>query len=148
MKRNETGPQHVSKWGCYGFRRLQVFQCLVSLTFSGSDDHLSQRALASCVTSTQPVSSAAPQHKVPPLCLPIQIMLLPLSRRFRYHFYGNRQTNSLGKVFEKQGMCQICNGRAVLFTKWPCRCKQCSFKFTWRNKLKYLLLKKVCVPFW
>uniref|UniRef100_A0A8C9ZCQ7 RAD50-interacting protein 1 n=1 Tax=Sander lucioperca TaxID=283035 RepID=A0A8C9ZCQ7_SANLU len=33
----------------------------------------------------------------PPLCLPIQIMLLPLSRRFRYHFYGNRQTNSLSK---------------------------------------------------
>uniref|UniRef100_A0A8D3CY81 RAD50-interacting protein 1 n=1 Tax=Scophthalmus maximus TaxID=52904 RepID=A0A8D3CY81_SCOMX len=33
----------------------------------------------------------------PPLCLPIQIMLLPLSRRFRYHFYGNRQTNSPGK---------------------------------------------------
>uniref|UniRef100_A0A672YVK7 RAD50-interacting protein 1 n=1 Tax=Sphaeramia orbicularis TaxID=375764 RepID=A0A672YVK7_9TELE len=35
--------------------------------------------------------------QAPPLCLPIQIMLLPLSRRFRYHFYGNRQTNSLSK---------------------------------------------------
>uniref|UniRef100_A0A665W955 RAD50-interacting protein 1 n=1 Tax=Echeneis naucrates TaxID=173247 RepID=A0A665W955_ECHNA len=33
----------------------------------------------------------------PPLCLPIQIMLQPLSKRFRYHFYGNRQTNSLSK---------------------------------------------------
>uniref|UniRef100_A0A671WGE1 RAD50-interacting protein 1 n=1 Tax=Sparus aurata TaxID=8175 RepID=A0A671WGE1_SPAAU len=54
-------------------------------------------ALASCVTSTQPVSSVAPPSKGPPLCLPIQIMLLPLSRRFRYHFYGNRQTNSLSK---------------------------------------------------
>ncbi|KAK7878895.1 hypothetical protein WMY93_030829 [Mugilogobius chulae] len=34
---------------------------------------------------------------VPPLCLPIQIMLLPLSKRFKFHFYGNRQTNSLSK---------------------------------------------------
>uniref|UniRef100_A0A8C9W3W3 RAD50-interacting protein 1 n=1 Tax=Scleropages formosus TaxID=113540 RepID=A0A8C9W3W3_SCLFO len=32
-----------------------------------------------------------------PLSLPIQIMLLPLSKRFRYHFAGNRQTNSLSK---------------------------------------------------
>uniref|UniRef100_A0A671WJH8 RAD50-interacting protein 1 n=1 Tax=Sparus aurata TaxID=8175 RepID=A0A671WJH8_SPAAU len=58
---------------------------------------LQTSALASCVTSTQPVSSVAPPSKGPPLCLPIQIMLLPLSRRFRYHFYGNRQTNSLSK---------------------------------------------------
>uniref|UniRef100_A0A671WNJ2 RAD50-interacting protein 1 n=1 Tax=Sparus aurata TaxID=8175 RepID=A0A671WNJ2_SPAAU len=67
------------------------------LALQTSDDLLSQRALASCVTSTQPVSSVAPPSKGPPLCLPIQIMLLPLSRRFRYHFYGNRQTNSLSK---------------------------------------------------
>ncbi|XP_030631915.1 RAD50-interacting protein 1 [Chanos chanos] len=33
----------------------------------------------------------------PPLSLPIQIMLQPLSKRFRYHFTGNRQTNSLSK---------------------------------------------------
>ncbi|KAA0721042.1 RAD50-interacting protein 1 RAD50 interactor 1 [Triplophysa tibetana] len=33
----------------------------------------------------------------PPLSLPIQIMLLPLSKRFRYHFTGNRQTNNLYK---------------------------------------------------
>uniref|UniRef100_A0AAY4B996 RAD50-interacting protein 1 n=1 Tax=Denticeps clupeoides TaxID=299321 RepID=A0AAY4B996_9TELE len=32
-----------------------------------------------------------------PLSLPIQIMLLPLNKRFRYHFSGNRQTNSLNK---------------------------------------------------
>ncbi|KAG7455788.1 hypothetical protein MATL_G00244810 [Megalops atlanticus] len=32
-----------------------------------------------------------------PLSLPIQIMLLPLSKRFRYHFTGHRQTNSLSK---------------------------------------------------
>ncbi|XP_066524631.1 RAD50-interacting protein 1 isoform X1 [Hoplias malabaricus] len=32
-----------------------------------------------------------------PLSLPIQIMLLPLSKRFKYHFTGNRQTNSLNK---------------------------------------------------
>uniref|UniRef100_A0A3B4X1X1 RAD50-interacting protein 1 n=1 Tax=Seriola lalandi dorsalis TaxID=1841481 RepID=A0A3B4X1X1_SERLL len=43
------------------------------------------------------LASATPPSQAPPLCLPIQIMLLPLSRRFRYHFYGNRQTNSLSK---------------------------------------------------
>ncbi|KAL2102119.1 hypothetical protein ACEWY4_001287 [Coilia grayii] len=32
-----------------------------------------------------------------PLSLPIKIMLVPLSKRFRYHFTGNRQTNSLNK---------------------------------------------------
>ncbi|RXM94376.1 RAD50-interacting protein 1 [Acipenser ruthenus] len=33
----------------------------------------------------------------PPLALPIQIMLLPLHKRFRYHFTGSRQTNVLSK---------------------------------------------------
>uniref|UniRef100_A0A674PMZ7 RAD50-interacting protein 1 n=1 Tax=Takifugu rubripes TaxID=31033 RepID=A0A674PMZ7_TAKRU len=32
-----------------------------------------------------------------PICLPIQIMLLPFRKRFRYHFCGNRQTSSLSK---------------------------------------------------
>ncbi|XP_062373666.1 RAD50-interacting protein 1 [Sardina pilchardus] len=32
-----------------------------------------------------------------PISLPIKIMLVPLSKRFRYHFTGNRQTNSLNK---------------------------------------------------
>uniref|UniRef100_A0A8C3A365 RAD50 interactor 1 n=1 Tax=Cyclopterus lumpus TaxID=8103 RepID=A0A8C3A365_CYCLU len=44
-----------------------------------------------CEKFSLPASSATP------LCLPIQIMLLPLIKRFRYHFYGNRQTNSLSK---------------------------------------------------
>ncbi|KAF3859461.1 hypothetical protein F7725_021860 [Dissostichus mawsoni] len=63
------------------------------------DDLISQRALASClgVPAIQPASSAPPPSQAPPLCLPIQIMLLPLSKRFRYHFYGNRQTNTLSK---------------------------------------------------
>ncbi|XP_044041303.1 RAD50-interacting protein 1 isoform X2 [Siniperca chuatsi] len=67
------------------------------LALQTSDDLISQRDLASCVPSTQPVSSATPPSPAPPLCLPIQILLMPLSRRFRYHFYGNRQTNSLSK---------------------------------------------------
>ncbi|XP_073694563.1 RAD50-interacting protein 1 [Garra rufa] len=37
------------------------------------------------------------QSQATPLSLPIQIMLLPLSKRFRYHFTGNRQTNNLSK---------------------------------------------------
>ncbi|XP_051247984.1 RAD50-interacting protein 1 isoform X1 [Dicentrarchus labrax] len=67
------------------------------LALQTSDNLLSQRALASSVPSVQPASSATPPSQAPPLCLPIQIMLQPLSKRFRYHFYGNRQTNSLGK---------------------------------------------------
>ncbi|KAM7377806.1 hypothetical protein PAMA_012955 [Pampus argenteus] len=72
---------------------LLVIQLLALQT---SDDLISQRTLASGQggPSTQPGSSNTPST---PLCLPIQIMLLPLSRRFRYHFYGNRQTNSLSK---------------------------------------------------
>nr|XP_046234500.1 RAD50-interacting protein 1 isoform X2 [Scatophagus argus] len=67
------------------------------LALQTSDDLLSQSAMASCVPSTQPVSLTTPPSQSSLLCLPIQIMLLPLSRRFRYHFYGNRQTNSLSK---------------------------------------------------
>ncbi|XP_037367264.1 RAD50-interacting protein 1 [Talpa occidentalis] len=33
----------------------------------------------------------------PSVILPIQIMLTPLQKRFRYHFRGNRQTNMLSK---------------------------------------------------
>ncbi|XP_070848602.1 RAD50-interacting protein 1 [Chaetodon trifascialis] len=67
------------------------------LALQTSDDLLSQRPLTSSAPSTQPGSWATLQPQAPPLCLPIQIMLLPLSRRFRYHFYGNRQTNTLSK---------------------------------------------------
>uniref|UniRef100_A0AAQ6IS75 RAD50-interacting protein 1 n=1 Tax=Anabas testudineus TaxID=64144 RepID=A0AAQ6IS75_ANATE len=69
------------------------------LALQTSDDLISQRASASSqgAPSTQMVSTATPLSQEPPLCLPIQIMLLPLGKRFRYHFYGNRQTNSLSK---------------------------------------------------
>ncbi|XP_015685160.1 RAD50-interacting protein 1, partial [Protobothrops mucrosquamatus] len=33
----------------------------------------------------------------PPVILPMQIMLAPLQKRFKYHFTGNRQTNVLSK---------------------------------------------------
>ncbi|XP_019747358.1 RAD50-interacting protein 1 isoform X1 [Hippocampus comes] len=63
------------------------------LALQTSDDLISQR--------TSPCSKAEAQAvafpKDPPLCLPIKIMLQPLSKRFRYHFYGNRQTNTPGK---------------------------------------------------
>ncbi|XP_048248594.1 RAD50-interacting protein 1-like [Haliotis rufescens] len=32
-----------------------------------------------------------------PLILPLQLMLKPLKKRFKYHFYGKKQTNSLDK---------------------------------------------------
>jgi len=34
---------------------------------------------------------------VKPLLLPLELMLKPLKKRFKYHFYGQRQTNSLDK---------------------------------------------------
>ncbi|KAJ7407117.1 RAD50 interactor 1 [Willisornis vidua] len=34
----------------------------------------------------------------PPIVLPIQIMLNPLQKRFKYHFTGNKQTNVLNKL--------------------------------------------------
>ena len=34
----------------------------------------------------------------PPI-LPLDLMLKPLRKRFRYHFYGKKQTNDLSKVF-------------------------------------------------
>lgn len=106
---HETGPQQVSNWGRCGFRTPQICRRSISLTCLTSDDLISQRALASGQggPSTQPVSSVTPSCQAPPLCLPIQIMLLPLSRRFRYHFYGNRQTNSLSKVSHTQNIHHI-----------------------------------------
>ncbi|XP_008314210.1 RAD50-interacting protein 1 [Cynoglossus semilaevis] len=63
------------------------------LALQTSDDLLCQRS----ETSPQSASPAALLSPAPPLCLPVQIMLLPLSKRFRYHFYGNRTTNNPGK---------------------------------------------------
>ncbi|XP_034019344.1 RAD50-interacting protein 1 isoform X2 [Thalassophryne amazonica] len=63
------------------------------LALQTSDDLISQRGTA----PLPGLSSTFPGSLAPPLCLPIQIMLQPLSRRFRYHFSGNRQTNSLSK---------------------------------------------------
>ncbi|XP_061662102.1 RAD50-interacting protein 1 [Syngnathoides biaculeatus] len=59
------------------------------LALQTSDDLVSQR--------TPPPSKAESRPVPSPLCLPIQIMLQPLGKRFRYHFYGNRQTNSPSK---------------------------------------------------
>uniref|UniRef100_A0AAR2JBT6 RAD50-interacting protein 1 n=1 Tax=Pygocentrus nattereri TaxID=42514 RepID=A0AAR2JBT6_PYGNA len=58
------------------------------LSLQTSDDLISEK-------NETPTRPGLPQ--TPPLSLPIQIMLLPLSKRFRYHFTGNRQTNSLSK---------------------------------------------------
>lgn len=66
------------------------------LALQTSDDLVSQKAYASN-QGVPSVSSSTLSSPVPPLCLPIQIMLQPLAKRFRYHFYGNRQTNSIHK---------------------------------------------------
>uniref|UniRef100_A0A8C2G549 RAD50-interacting protein 1 n=1 Tax=Cyprinus carpio TaxID=7962 RepID=A0A8C2G549_CYPCA len=58
------------------------------LSLQTSDDLISEK---------KEIPSRPGQSQTPPLSLPIQIMLLPLSKRFRYHFTGNRQTNNLSK---------------------------------------------------
>ncbi|XP_061523880.1 RAD50-interacting protein 1 [Phycodurus eques] len=63
------------------------------LALQTSDDLISERTSPPSKAESRPVTSP----RASPLCLPIQIMLQPLSKRFRYHFYGNRQTNSPGK---------------------------------------------------
>ncbi|KAG8142656.1 hypothetical protein E2320_005864, partial [Naja naja] len=44
---------------------------------------------------------------VPPIILPMQIMLAPLQKRFRYHFTGNRQTNVLTKKLDAEIPCML-----------------------------------------
>ncbi|CAH1179774.1 unnamed protein product [Phaedon cochleariae] len=47
--------------------------------------------------SSVPVVTSALLSNFPPLCLPLQLMVLPLRKRFIYHFYGSRQTNRIDK---------------------------------------------------
>ncbi|TSK13253.1 RAD50-interacting protein 1 [Bagarius yarrelli] len=58
------------------------------ISLQKSDDLISEK-------TDLPTRTSLPQ--TPPLSLPVQIMMQPLSKRFRYHFTGNRQTNSLSK---------------------------------------------------
>uniref|UniRef100_A0AAZ3PMR4 RAD50-interacting protein 1 n=1 Tax=Oncorhynchus tshawytscha TaxID=74940 RepID=A0AAZ3PMR4_ONCTS len=58
------------------------------LSLQTSDDLISEKPTSVSRVGLPPTT---------PLSLPVQIMLLPLSKRFRYHFTGNRQTNSLNK---------------------------------------------------
>lgn len=74
-------------------RPAALFRASAFLSSFNSDDLLHQWDTASC----EPCSQSA-QPGSAPICLPIQIMLVPLTKRFRYHFYGNRQTNSPSKV--------------------------------------------------
>ncbi|XP_053718751.1 RAD50-interacting protein 1 [Synchiropus splendidus] len=66
------------------------------LALQTSDDLISQKTSDSR-QSPPPTQRTSSSSQTPPICLPIRIMLVPLSRRFRYHFYGNRQTNSISK---------------------------------------------------
>ncbi|XP_036748272.2 RAD50-interacting protein 1 isoform X2 [Manis pentadactyla] len=43
----------------------------------------------------------------PSVILPIQIMLTPLQKRFRYHFRGNRQTNVISKLEFSRGLMML-----------------------------------------
>lgn len=43
------------------------------------------------------IHSADQPFNFPPLCLPIHLLVIPLRKRFLYHFYGARQTNRIDK---------------------------------------------------
>uniref|UniRef100_A0A673I7J6 RAD50-interacting protein 1 n=1 Tax=Sinocyclocheilus rhinocerous TaxID=307959 RepID=A0A673I7J6_9TELE len=81
-------------------RHMKYLQCLARVYW-----HLKQAALPfvfvlhydDLISEKKEILSRPGQSQTPPLSLPIQIMLLPLSKRFRYHFTGNRQTNNLSK---------------------------------------------------
>ncbi|XP_017786912.1 PREDICTED: RAD50-interacting protein 1 isoform X2 [Nicrophorus vespilloides] len=47
--------------------------------------------------SLSPVITSALLSDFPPLCLPINYLVVPLKKRFIYHFYGGRQTNRVDK---------------------------------------------------
>lgn len=72
-----------------GFFSFLNARLVIFLNRCWSDDLISEK---------KEIPSHPGQSQTPPLSLPIQIMLLPLSKRFRYHFTGNRQTNNLTKV--------------------------------------------------
>lgn len=84
----------VNNQEVYAQLELLISQLLALQT---SDDLLYQWDLATAEPPAQPAPSSSPASGSAPLCLPIQIMLVPLTKRFRYHFYGNRQTNSPSK---------------------------------------------------
>lgn len=50
-------------------------------------------------TQLHPLIESLPNYKKP--VLPIMLLVQPLKKRFQYHFYGNKQTNSLEKVYWK-----------------------------------------------
>ncbi|KAK3090237.1 hypothetical protein FSP39_010285 [Pinctada imbricata] len=56
---------------------------------------LPERLYAEVTSSNLTIQSQT--INVKPLLLPLDLMVRPLKKRFRYHFYGNKQTNSLGK---------------------------------------------------
>lgn len=55
--------------------------------------------LRSCIQvedKLHPMVASLPNYSRP--VLPMQLLLEPLRKRFKFHFYGNKQTNSLDKV--------------------------------------------------
>ncbi|KAF4793907.1 RAD50 interactor 1 [Turdus rufiventris] len=50
------------------------------------------------LTKPKQLPEKYPLPPSPPVVLPIQIMLNPLQKRFKYHFTGNKQTNVLNKL--------------------------------------------------
>lgn len=47
--------------------------------------------------SANPDTRPALLTDFPPLCLPVQLLVEPLKKRFLYHFYGARKTNRVDK---------------------------------------------------
>lgn len=57
---------------------------------------------------------AAKLPKWRPLSLPFQLLLKPLQKRFIFHFYGNKKTNSLDKVCKHGLLVEIIRWQVTL----------------------------------
>ncbi|CAF92040.1 unnamed protein product, partial [Tetraodon nigroviridis] len=81
--------------GNYQEQNVQLELLVTQLLALQTTDDLLVHSTSSVLPVQSTISSATPAS---PLCLPIQIMLVPFNKRFRYHFCGNRRTSSLSKV--------------------------------------------------
>lgn len=71
--------------GCAVIGKLISYIFLNSPSNTMSDD-----------THLHPLIASIPNYQSP--VLPMMLLVEPLKKRFKYHFYGSKQTNSLEKV--------------------------------------------------
>ena len=96
----QTGPplptQALDVWDNHSQQFSQLFGALMKM-----DDRVPPKSTAPqspAPQSTAPTPQAEVGRWEDPLPLPLELMVKPLKKRFRYHFMEDRKTNSLEKV--------------------------------------------------